>query len=200
MDLELKSLDVPPAPPDILEKPPEPPKLPQQEEAPELPPLAEFPSIESNMPAEEFNAPPIEPVEPQEPFESKEPEPPKPLFRQQIPEPEAKPEIPKPTPDIDIGPIGKHYQRVEMAAVREEKDVLAHKKEVKGPIYLRADKFKKILTGISVTRNDLKMIDDSIVKLNQLDEQRDKEFEKWRNVVSDMQKKFIFIEKTIFKR
>jgi len=195
-DLELEGLDMPPAPPDILDKPKIPPQMQQPDEPLELPPLEEPPTEEPEKPISEFKLPQLEPLEPQEPLELKEAMPNKPLFGTK----KFEPEIPKPVPDIDIEPARKHYQKIEKAAIREEKDVLAHKTEIKGPIYVKVDRFRKILTGISVTKSDLKMIDESVVKLNKVDEERDKEFEKWKSAMQDMQKKFIFIDKTIFKR
>ena len=226
LDLETENLDVPPAPPDFEEKPGELPELPEIPELPELPELEpiselqkkpegilgvpdilkEFPSTKEK-PIPEFKAPKIPPARVPEPI-PKEPigpipiETPKPLFGIREPEkqkPIIKEDIPIHAPKLDIKPEISPYEIFERAAVREEGDLLAHK-EAKSPIFIRVDRFRNILTGISTIKSKLKMANESLIKLNEIDENRDKEFEKWRNVIVDLQKKLIFIDKTLFKR
>ncbi|MCH8004359.1 MAG: hypothetical protein IH934_07065 [Nanoarchaeota archaeon] len=122
---------------------------------------------------------------------------PKPIFGVQKPaeqEPKVEvPEIPRLKPEI------RPYERLERAAIREERAVLTHK-EAEGPIYIKIDRFRGILTGTKTIKNNLKTASQSIVKLNEIDINRDKVFEKWHNVLMDLQKKLIFIDKILFKK
>ena len=133
-----------------------------------------------------------------------EPEPtrPRPLFGSR-PRPLFGTQLQKETPNVRLPPKPmpkiKPYEMVEEAAVREQKGVLQHKEE-KGPIFVRAERFRDILTGTNTIKNNLKIASQSIAKLNEIDASRDKVLEKWRNVMMDLQKKLIFIDKTLFKR
>jgi len=156
---------------------------------PELPPVPEFPSIKEPEPKEIMGAP--------------KPLPPRPLFGVQRPKPlfdagnpqEEKPEVKLPPPRPKITP----YERFERSAVREERAVLKPK-EAEGSIYIRVDKFRGILAGTRTIRNNLKIANQSIQKMNDIDANSDRVFEKWRNSMVDLQKKLIFIDKTLFKK
>ena len=67
-------------------------------------------------------------------------------------------------------------------------------------MYVRVDKFREILAGTRTIKNNLKIANQSIQKLNDIDANSDRVFEKWRNSMVDLQKKLIFIDKILFKR
>jgi len=226
LDLEnMKDLDVPPVPPDsekgglgdFKEELPELPEIgvkesfPPMKEKPipdlEFPPQEPIPGL--GLPKEksvsEFELPTLPSPKIEEGVGVLEEAPkipplskplfgmPKPrLFGVQKPKVEM-PEVPRIKPEI------MPYERLERAAVREERSVLRHEK-AEGPIYIRAERFRDILTGTMTIKNSLKTASQSIVKLNEIDINRDKVFEKWHNVLMDLQKKLIFIDKTLFKR
>lgn len=91
------------------------------------------------------------------------------------------------------------YQKFEMAAVKEEKNILKHKK-AKTSMFIRVDRFREVLVGIKDIKNDLKIADESIARLNEIDTNRDKVFGRWYNVATDLQKKIIFVDNTLFKK
>lgn len=102
-------------------------------------------------------------------------------------------EVPEPRPEI------RPYERFERAAVEEENAILKHK-DAEGPIYIRVDKFGEIITGASAIKNNLKLASQAVIKLNEIDATRGRVLEKWKDVMIDLQKKLIFIDKTLFKR
>jgi len=208
-DLEnVDDLDIPPPPPDLggkdlgkVEGFPELPELPEIQEGkgisskieekpfPDLEPLPESQSPELKVPSFEV---PKAPQTARPLFIRK----PRPLFGEQKFEEEKPPtEVELAKPRQKITP----YERFEKSAVREQRDVLKHK-EAEGPIYIRVDKFKKILAGTSSIRNNLKIANQSILKLNEIDMNSEKVFEKWHNAMMDLQKKLIFIDKMLFKK
>jgi len=66
-------------------------------------------------------------------------------------------------------------------------------------IYVKVDNFKAMLGTISIVRNDLKKSDGSLTKLENIKASKDKSFDKVKSSLDDMQKKLIFIDKTLFK-
>ncbi len=119
---------------------------------------------------------------------------PRPLFPSRQPlQPIEKPESPP------IARIRSPYQGIEKQASREEVGLLRNKKS-KGPIYVRIERFRNILANANTIRNNLRIASQSIERLNEIDENRDKVFGKWHDIMMDMQKKFIFMDKSVFKK
>lgn len=100
-----------------------------------------------------------------------------------------KPQIEAPSP----------YQDIEKEASKEEIGILRHKK-AKGPIYVRIERFRNILANSNTIKNNLRIASQSIERLNEIDENRERVFVKWHDTMMDMQKKFIFVDKSIFKK
>ena len=204
LDMDFGNFDVPPMPP-------EPPGMEENgfESLPELPELPDFdepvPGMEEKKtPVSQIKIPPLQqPAYLQEPvfrpskrfkqmesmetdFEMQRPEEPMPQMKEDIPEME--PEHRRASP----------YERFSGAAVREERSVLEHK-DAKGPIFMRVDKFRNVLRNISEIRGSLKVSNEILSKLNEIDANAEKDFEKWKNVMTDLQKKLVFVDKTLFK-
>lgn len=66
-------------------------------------------------------------------------------------------------------------------------------------IYVRVDRFKATLSGINIIRNDLKKSQEALAKLENIKHEKEKSFDKIKSSLDDMQKKLIFIDKTLFK-
>ena len=91
------------------------------------------------------------------------------------------------------------YQNIEKEASREEIGLLKHKKS-KGPVYVRIERFRNILANTNTIKHNLRIASQSIERLNEIDENREKVFGKWHGTMIDMQKKFIFMDKSVFKK
>jgi len=66
-------------------------------------------------------------------------------------------------------------------------------------LYVRVDKFKIALDHINVIRSGLRKSDADLMKLESLKHEKDKSFEKFKASLDDLQKKLIFIDKTLFE-
>jgi len=200
LDMDFDNFDVPPMPP-------KPPGMEEKgfESLPELPDFDEpAPRMEENKkPISEIKIPlqqtirvkeavlqqpvnfnPIEDM--QTDFEMQRPEEPMPQIKEDIPEMEPKHRRASP------------YERFSRAAVMEERSILEYK-DSKGPIFMRVDKFRNVLRSISEIRGSLKVSNEILSKLNEIDANAEKDFEKWKDVMTDLQKKLVFVDKTLFK-
>jgi len=80
-----------------------------------------------------------------------------------------------------------------------------HEKKVffEGPsgksIYVKVDNFKAMLGSINMVRSDLKKSEGALTKLESIKNSKDKSFDKVKSSLEDLQKKLIFIDKTLFK-
>ncbi len=162
----------------------------------DLPPLDDLPPLEDAASEARAERPMEQKMQDMPSFPRQRPlfmQAPRPLFGRREPMPIAE-ETPKPS----FGGKASPYQRAESRAFKEEKNMLAHRRS-KGPIFVRVERFKGIIGSASLIKNNLKMADQTASKLSEIDESRENAFEKWQSIMLDLQKKFLFIDKTLFK-
>ena len=92
----------------------------------------------------------------------------------------------------------RSYNRFEREAVREEKNLLKHKL-TKRIIYIRIEKLKEILGDISAIKGNLKTANEMMAKMDAVNLDTNREFERYKGNLIDLQKKFIFVDKSLFK-
>lgn len=73
------------------------------------------------------------------------------------------------------------------------------RRESDRPMYVRVDDYKAILEGTSRVRDNLKEATDVVTRMNELKNEEDKEFEKWRAQLEDIQRKLTYVDKIIFE-
>ena len=66
-------------------------------------------------------------------------------------------------------------------------------------MYVRVDKFRLLLGTINVVRSDLRKSDEALMKLESMKTNVDRSFDKMKASLHDLQKKLIFVDKTLFK-
>ena len=66
-------------------------------------------------------------------------------------------------------------------------------------MYVSVDKFKVAIGSINLIRSDLRKSEEALMKLENINVTKDRYFEKVRSSLEDLQKKVIFVDKTIFK-
>ncbi|MEK6892242.1 MAG: hypothetical protein AABX25_03590 [Nanoarchaeota archaeon] len=66
-------------------------------------------------------------------------------------------------------------------------------------LYVRVDKFKIALDHINVIRSDLRKSEEDVMKLESLKHEKDGSFDRFKSSLDDLQKKLIFVDKTLFK-
>ena len=77
--------------------------------------------------------------------------------------------------------------------------VFSDEKIVIKPIFVRAEKFKGVLGEIGGIKTDLKKSENAVASINSLEGSKEKELVKWQNVLNDVEKKLMLIDKTLFK-
>lgn len=195
----LTDLDLPPSPPPLegfdenlnlpdfpdfdeqkMPSPPEMPDFEQHEKEEPIPMgddnLPEFPDFpEQEEPAADIppvSSPTIQKAEP-------------------IPEPE-----PEPAGSSEITAIDTYQKRPARLFSREK---AVHERPAGKTIYVRVDRFKATLGSINMVRNDLRKSEEALAKLENLKTAKDRSFDKLRSSLDDLQKKLIFVDKTLFK-
>lgn len=96
-----------------------------------------------------------------------------------------------PTPE-DIFP------RIEKRLFSHERRVLREMPRGK-TIYVKVDRFKATLGDINKVRSNLRKSEEALSKLENIKHLKDKSFDKVRASLDDLQKKLIFVDKTLFK-
>lgn len=99
-------------------------------------------------------------------------------------------------PEEELASFAKEEER---RAYEIEKEELEEKVPVK-PIFVKADLFKGVIDEISSIRRKLKEVDDASTTLADLENDEQREFERWHIILEDIQKKLIFTDKSLFDR
>ena len=102
------------------------------------------------------------------------------------------------TPSIAVSELSQSPQSQPSQQAPRHK---AHEMAIRSnqSLYVRVDKFKIALDHINVIRSDLRKSEIDLMKLEGLKHEKDSSFEKFKSLLDDLQKKLIFIDKTLFK-
>lgn len=200
-------------------------KAPGSKKLPPLPPFEEKPGIPEKpagkpkqaekmplfdiQPPEELPIPgkprktPAPPEAPPAPKPKKAPEPARqarPLFPEVKKEPPTElPEFPKVARRKPMPP--KIVEEVEEKEYELEKRELEEmKKRIPKPVFIEINDFKEVMEFLGQIKNELKNGDGIMYKLNEIKGMQDKKYDSWKNTMQDLERKFIYVEKTIFER
>ncbi len=203
----LDELDLPPAPP-ALEG--------FDDNMPELPDFPDFGEEKIYAPKEDmadFNFPEEEQSIPESkentmefpsfPEIEERPMPPIPPLRAPFAVPENMPPMPEPEPEQEnieeeLKIRQDTYPKAAGRLFSQEKRILRQRPSAK-TIYVSVDNFKATLGSISMVRSDLRKSEEALVKLESMKNAKDKSFDKMKSSLDDLQRKLIFIDKTLFK-
>ncbi|MBI2658595.1 hypothetical protein HYX05_00645 [Candidatus Woesearchaeota archaeon] len=210
----LDELDLPPAPPSLEGF---------EDNMPELPDFPDFGEekisapkedmADFNFPEEEQNAPeskentmdfpsfpeteeePMPPIEPiKAPFTIPQEIPPMP---EQEPERESVYEE-RPAEEEHETEPQETYPKAAGRLFSHEKRVLRERPSAK-TIYVSVDNFKATLGSISMIRGNLKKSEEALMKMESIKNAKDKSFDRMKSSLEDLQRKLIFVDKTLFK-
>jgi hypothetical protein len=67
------------------------------------------------------------------------------------------------------------------------------------PLFVKADDYKSILGALTVIRSKIGDSEKILADLNELKNVKDKSFEKWRTELEDIQRKLLYIDKTLYE-
>ena len=118
--------------------------------------------------------------------------------------------IPEPMPPTQAVPEAKEavkeeqampsdaFPKIERRLFRQEEKKsreISSRKEM----YVRVDKFKADLQNIGIIRGNLRKSEEAVMKLENIKNAKDRSFDKVKSSLDDLQKKLIFVDKTLFK-
>jgi hypothetical protein len=67
------------------------------------------------------------------------------------------------------------------------------------PLYVKADDYKSIIGALTVIKTKIEDSERILTDLNELKNTKDKSFEKWRSELEDIQRKLLYIDKTLYE-
>jgi hypothetical protein len=204
-----EDLDLPPAPPplgdadqniqmpefpDLQEEPNKGPKLDDLElpdkpeipnlqdtlEKPEMPDFPPLPDIEHDV----LDIPPVSASEQEQQALDQEPEPPTPPLSNAS---EIREEVSK--PQVQFAPQTPKF----------EHKIFQKREAHPSTVFVKIERFKLVLGDVSIIRSDLRKSEEALVKLETLRNAESTSSEKMKLMLEDLQRKIIFIDKTLFK-
>ena len=100
--------------------------------------------------------------------------------------------------DIEVPPFVTEIKAPEPITTQkplvEEPEKEQEKSKIKGPIFVHADKYKALIEELDEIEKNLKEAKDIIINLNEIKNEKDSAFEKWRVSLEDAQKKLLSID------
>jgi hypothetical protein len=184
-----------PMPP--LPETPEIPEPPAAEPAPEMPTPEEIKEV---MGKEEVAAKPTFPETPPLPSDDIIPDKIPPL--EGLPEPpefkaEQRPQIFESAGEV-APPPAPVAEEMPPAYFPPEEPVM-QKRPARGPLFIRSDRFKAIIDDIEQVRASFKSEDDVFLRITDVKNSQDQKFEDFRQSLEDMQRKLLFIDRSLFE-
>jgi len=167
---------------------------------PELPPL---PPLEPPMPAQDKIAPPkpeklpenIEKLEfPEIPKENEEELPPFP----KIP-PKQEPETNKEQEKEELKRRVERLEERQFIEAKQEIEETEKRKNFQKPLFIKMDDFKIVLRYLNEIKLEIKDGDSTSEKILEIYKQENKKFDVWQNQLKDIQRKLLFIDKSLFE-
>jgi hypothetical protein len=116
-------------------------------------------------------------------------------------------EIPEPPPNLrselsplELEKLEKEYlgKRIVIEDVEQPFEYKRHK-GVKKPLYVRTDDYRKMLENFIDIKQQLTESDETLFRIENIKKNKDNEFNDYKRSIEDIQRKLIFIDKTIFK-
>ena len=108
---------------------------------------------------------------------------------------------PTPTPAKSTSTYGSSSQFDRLIG-REEKSELrelrTHEHYAK-PIFVEVDDYRKVLDYVAGIKTDIKDSENILTRLQDIKTSKEKEFEKWRNFLEDVERKLLYVDKTLFE-
>jgi hypothetical protein len=102
-------------------------------------------------------------------------------------------------PDIKSVPAEERlFEEESEYEVRKEVEGLKGHVSVK-PVFVEVERFKDMLDDLNQTKISLKEAVDIMAKLDEIRLDKDKLFEEWKSQLEDIQRKLIFVDRTLFE-
>ena len=77
-------------------------------------------------------------------------------------------------------------------------DNIDHYKNLRKPLFIRTDYYSQVLSNLDTMKNYVKESSDIIYGLENLKKNTDMEFKNYKNVLEDIQRKLIYVDKVLF--
>lgn len=126
----------------------------------------------------------------------------------EIPSPAAEEEVPEKLPPLEEAEVeGLPAPSKRLFPKEIEKPIIAEHEEgleimrrmPAAPLFVHVDNYQQLINNISSIRNSLKDSDNIFLRLNEIKNTQNSTFEKFRNTLEDVERKLIFIDKSLFE-
>lgn len=67
------------------------------------------------------------------------------------------------------------------------------------PVYVRIEEYKDVLDIMNMIRNKIEDAKETLAKINELKNEEDAELELWHTGLEEVERKIIFVDKTLFE-
>lgn len=71
--------------------------------------------------------------------------------------------------------------------------------EEKSPVFIKIDKYRQVLDVVDVLKKQVDDIRDTLTQIKELKTQEEEEIRIWESNISEVEKKILFIDQTLFE-
>lgn len=96
----------------------------------------------------------------------------------------------------------KETQVQDMPAAQQETSELRIEKHAVmpgKPLFIRVGDYREVLQGTANIKSHLKEADSVIQRVNELKDEQEKEFNRWKSIIEDINRKMIYVDKVLFE-
>jgi hypothetical protein len=100
-----------------------------------------------------------------------------------------------------LGPINEE-KGLKIHAGPIEEDVPQPKEKriiAQGPMFVNVSEYKQAIYNINIIKNKIREADNALTSLNRIKNEKDKYFEQFRSKLEDLQRKSLYIDKSLFR-
>lgn len=114
-----------------------------------------------------------------------------------------------PSAESTIKPIEKEprknsdiVEKEEDYAVRLQREELGEREDLdlKKPIFVEIELYKDMVEEIGIVKNILKENSDTLIRVEEFNKDEDKSLNAWQKTLVDIQRKLIYVDKTLFAK
>ena len=102
------------------------------------------------------------------------------------------------TDDLELPQHEEEHEEPFDFELEDNPEIPIERNDGDSPLFVRSTYFKAAVDELAVAKNTLSEAEHILTRVQDFDSDQDKEFEKWRSQVADVQKKLLYAEKILF--
>ena len=92
-----------------------------------------------------------------------------------------------------------HVKKIEKNKFDYGKEISVQEKSINGTLFVKVDDFRNVLSEVKSIKDEIKDLNENIIRLHNVKNNKDKSHNQFSSVLKDLERKYLFIDKTLFE-